>query len=177
MGRLQGDPEKDREWQRRSARKYEEKRRERAKKRIQEARRLGMRPKVGFNRSTRIRRRAQPTTGFRLWVRETKRCAIPPCKKPYPDPHHDRARGMGRSADPWSEDEENVVPLCRTHHDQVHTEGPDAVQDAHGITFARVKIRVWEEWSSLPPETRAKWEGRAYRKNQQNDAHPSRRPR
>lgn len=167
---MKRDPDKQREWRRRGVKNYRQNLRERLNQ--------GEGPK-GLSPSGRskMKSRPQPTTGFRLWVRETRRCCIPVCRRMRPDPHHHLTRGMGRSRDPWAEDVEAVVDLCRTHHQEVHQEGPSAVQERHNVDFDKRRVELWGEWMALPQEERERWETRAYRKNKKRGAKPARRPR
>jgi hypothetical protein len=166
---MKRDPDKDRAWRQRGVKRYRENLAARARKgEVQSGLTRGSKP---------LPRRAQPTTGLRLWVRATKRCAVRTCRRPNPDPHHDPARKMGRSADPWAEDEGAVIPFCREHHQEVHQKGPQHFRAVHGVNLDRVKAALWMEWESLPEETRKRWEGRAYRRNKKVGASPARRPR
>lgn len=46
------------------------------------------------------------------------RCLIKGCKNPNIDMHHVKTRGSG-----GSDDENNLMPLCRWHHTEVHQIG------------------------------------------------------
>lgn len=168
---MKRDREKDRDWRRRSARRYRENRRKRL---LEELR--NPKSKVTHRR---MRSGARPTTGYRLWVRETRRCAIPGCDRPFPDPHHVRARGMGRTANPWKEDEGNVCPLCRQHHQLGDSPGWSWKRVEHElqVDLEKVARELWDAWMALPQETRDRWEQRAYRINRKRGAKPARRPR
>jgi hypothetical protein len=169
MSRIPRDPEKLREWRRRSkplGRGKDFERRSRPSK-------SGGK---GKKRSARLRGRPQPTTGFRLWVRATLRCAVPSCRAPGPDPHHVEATGMGGRRNPWAHDERNICPLCRTHHRLGESPGWSwqRVEQDFGIDLEEIAEAVWSQWMDLPAEERARWEGRAYRINRKNGVPESR---
>lgn len=168
---LGGDPEKARKWRRESAKRYQERREERARQ---------GEVRSGLKRSRApLPRRAQPTTGFRLWVRAVEICRVPGCGRENPDPHHVSARKAGRSRNPWAEDTRNVCPLCRTHHQLGDSPGWSWKRfetEIMGVPLVVIADEVWNRWMSLPEEERAKWEGRAYRINVRKGAEPARKP-
>lgn len=51
---------------------------------------------------------------------EGRGCTVPGCGREANDAHERLTRGRGGSAS----DPENIVPLCRRHHDEVHAEEP-----------------------------------------------------
>lgn len=113
--------------------------------------------------------RPQPTTGIRLWIRQTQTCCVPGCGRGNPDPHHVRARGMGRSACAWADDVQNVVPLCRDHHLLGNSPGWSWIRfEAEvmgGILLVSVAERTWDLFHRLPVEWRRIWDARAIERN------------
>ena len=102
-----------------------------------------------------------PKTGFRLWVRRTRRCHV--CGARNPDPHHVRHVGLGGTKDPHAVDERNVVPLCRRHHtaggDSVHVLGKRTFAEHHGLgPLEDTAVLLWFDWLHLTPAERESWE-------------------
>jgi hypothetical protein len=67
------------------------------------------------------------------------RCAVVGCAQIYIDPHHLVTRGAGGS-------DYTVVPLCRTHHAEVHTIGKKRFEDEHGLDLYAVNSRILAEY-------------------------------
>jgi hypothetical protein len=118
---------------------------------------------------SKITRRPQPTTGFRIWVRQTQVCAVPGCGRSNPDPHHVRARGVGRR-DPWVVDHTNVAPLCREHHRMGEQPGWSwaRFEDHFGLDLRAIAVMIWLRWLGLPEAERMGWEELAHRRNVAN---------
>lgn len=148
--------EKLRAWQRRS--KQLERKTELKSTRIE--------PKGGKKRRSRLKPKPQPTTGFRMWVRETQVCCVPGCGRQGPDPHHVKAKGGGRR-DPWRVDIRNVAPLCREHHRLGDSVGWSwkRFESEFQVDLDEVARHLWRQWMALPEETRKRWERKAYELN------------
>lgn len=161
---MKRDPKKHEAWRRRS------KGLSPPSKAMSRRKRLQTRQPLGRGKA-RLKRRAQPTTGLRLWVRAKWVCAVPGCGRRRPDPHHVDAKGMGRRC-PDRVDRRNVAPLCREHHSLGDSPGWSWVrfQAELGVDLEAVRDRVWEAWMQMPEDERARWVGKARRINSRNGA-------
>lgn len=56
------------------------------------------------------------------------------------DPHHVRSRGAGGS------DIDNVIPLCRRHHQMFHQEGLPRMEDKYGTKFNSLARAFGRKW-------------------------------
>lgn len=73
---------------------------------------------------------------YRRYIREM-RCLI--CNRLDTDPHHVRTRGAG------GRDEANLVPLCRTHHTELHTIGRLTFEDKYKTGCLQMRAeQIWE---------------------------------
>lgn len=53
------------------------------------------------------------------------------------DPHHTKTRGAGGGDD-------TLVPLCRGHHDLVHTKGLAWIEAASGVDLREMAALLWD---------------------------------
>ena len=85
---------------------------------------------------------------FRAWIREHGRCVV--CRSRNVDPHHVRSRGAGGG------DRENIVPLCRLHHDEVGRLGRPSFEAKYRVELRAVAGLTWRIyrhevlWRRLP---------------------------
>ena len=71
---------------------------------------------------------------FLVFVR-SRRCSVPGCINPDTDPHHTITRGAGGS-------DHFAIPLCRQHHDEIHSLGKHRFETDHGIDLWAVSARI-----------------------------------
>lgn len=64
---------------------------------------------------------------------------------------------MGGTRFPEAADENNVVPLCRAHHTEVHQAGRHTFAERHGLDLAEEARFTWGRWEALPEEEREHW--------------------
>jgi len=57
-----------------------------------------------------------------------------------PEAHHVRSVGAG------GHDEQNVVPICHGHHDQVHSFGRETFERRHGVDLHASAVRWWARY-------------------------------
>jgi hypothetical protein len=70
----------------------------------------------------------------RDWVK-TLGCCVPGCRGAHIDPHHVRTRGAGGQDD-------QVVNLCREHHDEFHRAGRFTFQRKYRVLLAEHAARL-----------------------------------
>lgn len=143
---LRSDPEKTREWQRRS-------RRNNSLKRSRLDRKTRLNP-VNAKRRRKEFRRAYGSEARVKWVK-AQPCII--CGSTPSDNAHIEGGGAGRKADA-----DKVVPLCHSHHrtapDSYHAlGGKDAFEREHSIDLEAVCERIGDEWDALTPEEQEAW--------------------
>ena len=81
------------------------------------------------------------------WVRGQE-CLVPHCGLPG-ESCHVRTRNHG--------DRANVVPLCRTHHQEQHTRGVRTFERRYGLDLTIHAARVWEEFRSCGSSGYSLW--------------------
>lgn len=124
---LKADPEKAREWKRRS----------------KELKRTGgpkrkTRMKT-MNRKRKKERRAKDFGDKAEWLRKNVPCEA--CGKLPTEPHHYPSRGAGGTA-------EHLTALCAFHHRQFHTLGAESWQELHHVDLTEAAKRTQEEWEA-----------------------------
>lgn len=68
------------------------------------------------------------------WVRE-QTCCVPKCTNGIIHVHHVRtAANAGTGLKP---PDSSVVPLCSTHHHELHVHGAKTFEDRHGVDLGR----------------------------------------
>jgi hypothetical protein len=75
---------------------------------------------------------------FAEYIREQWCCC---CGAPGSDPHHVKSRGAG------GQDENNLVPLCRTCHTSVHTRGRATFEKFLGFSLTDLATEYWERYN------------------------------
>lgn len=63
-----------------------------------------------------------------------QKCFVGNCKVRFCDAHHIRTRGAGGGDEP-----DNVIPLCRQHHIEVHSQGAKSFAQKYNLPIS------WEE--------------------------------
>lgn len=64
------------------------------------------------------------------------------------DPHHVQPKGMGGTA---VGDIDNVVGLCRAHHDELGRLGPRRFEVKYRVNLARWAVTLTAEWRQIQP--------------------------
>lgn len=67
-------------------------------------------------------------------------CCIKPCNNYIVDPHHVKTRGAG------GKDEENLIPLCRKHHTELHTIGRMSFQIKYDLDYEKLIQHYCKEY-------------------------------
>ena len=68
------------------------------------------------------------------------------CGYPFSDPHHTETGGKGTKASDYT-----CVPLCRTHHQMLHSHGKQSFQKEFNIDFKSVCKRLNTVWKETLP--------------------------
>lgn len=131
---MKRDPEKARAWKRRSARRYEERKRTEA---LEEGKWNSLDGATNRERREKERARAYGPEERIKWIQSLP-CLI--CGSTPSDNAHVATGGTGRKADA-----DKIVPLCRTHHQQQH-QGQETFEEKHQIDLHARASRVEAAW-------------------------------
>ncbi len=70
------------------------------------------------------------------WIR-AQPCSVPGCKRGPIHAHHARSQGAGG-------DSSHLVPLCHSHHADLHDIGRDSFSNYHGIDLMKIAARLYK---------------------------------
>jgi len=75
---------------------------------------------------------------YKQWVSLTQPCLV--SKRTMSDPHHVTSRGAGGG------ERDNIVPLQRVFHSELHNIGRDSFAIKYGLDLRREAIRITNEY-------------------------------
>lgn len=129
--------EKQDQWRRESARRYDQKQREEHDSKYRD---------IGHNPERREERFQQAYGGDEraAWVRRQP-CLV--CSATPSQNAHTEAGGMGMKADA-----DTVIPLCHDHHRQLHNIGAETFEDRHGFSLDKAAKETETRWQEYKDE-------------------------
>ncbi len=106
------------------------------------------RPRMGVREQSKVR-----SPSHLKWVRGHSCCAASGACLGAVEAHHVRetvdGSGGGIGLKP---DDSSAVPLCRFHHQTVHTSGADTFQTLHRIDLSALAAELWKRSPHRPRE-------------------------